>query len=414
MSNSFQKTDWVTMEALRRLVNRLEVSRYFNTSLSRDYKKPFPVGSTIYPKLPQRYIIRNGVTYVPQAIDRKTTEVKLDQIFGVDFDYDSVEKALDMERGEELVRREYIEPAMDQLAQELDSRCAYYAMMNSPNVVGALGTTPTAVAVFHQARQKLVEYAVTPGEKGMIITPGMNSTLGANLTTLLNPQKEVSDLFRDGMLGNAAGFKWHESMSLYSHTAGTYATAGDITVTAAITDGATSVGLTSASVGCALKAGDVISFTTPMACNPSTRRSVGHAKTVVLTQDCTIAGGATGTAHFAPALYGPNSQYQNVDVLPNAGHVVVLFPGTTAPSGKSGMNGLALNKDAFALVSVPMELPKSTEIANQQRDPSTGISISFIRAFEPRTLTWINRFDVMMGFGTLYPENCSVRVASLI
>lgn len=413
MPNNFAKVTWVTMESLRRLVNRLEIARYFNTDLSKEYTKAFAVGTTISPKLPQRFIIRNGMNYTPQPIDRKTTTVTLDQIFGVDFDYDTVEKVLEMERGEDQVRKEYIEPAMDQIAQEIDSRCAQYAYQNCPNVVGVLGTTPTTITPYHQARARLVQYAVTPGPKAMIVSPDMHSTLGQNLTTVLNPTKQISDLFLEGLLGQAAGFKWHESMSLYDHQAGTM-TASDVTVSTTITDGATSVVLASASAGAALKKGDIISFTTPLACNPSTRRSVGHAKQVTLTQDCTIAGGGTATAYFYPPLYGPGSPYQNVDVLPTAAHVVVLFPGTTSPSGLHGVNGLALNKDAFALVSVKLQEPKAVEVASTQRDPNTGISISFIRQFEARTMTWINRFDVLMGFGNLYPENCSVRVASLL
>lgn len=413
MPNIFQKVSWVTAESLRRLVNRREVARYFNTDLNREYKKPFPIGATFQAKLPQRFLIRDGVTYAAQAIDRKTTTITMQQPFGIDFEWDTVEKILDMERGEDIVRREYIEPAMDQIAQEIDSRCALYATQNTPNYVGVLGTTPTAISTFHNARARLVEYAVTPGNKGMIITPAMHSTLGANLATYLNPQREISDLFLEGLLGNAAGFKWHESMSLYSHTAGTM-TAADVTVSTTISDGATSVLLASASAGLSLKKGDIISFTTPMACNPSTRRSVGHAKQVVLTQDCTRVGAGTVTAYFSPPIYGPGSQYQNVNVLPSAGHVVVLWPGTSTPSGLSGMNGLAINRDAFALVSLPMELPKAVEVASQQRDPQTGISISFIRQYEARTLTWINRFDCIIGFGNLYPENCCVRVASLL
>jgi hypothetical protein len=399
------------MESLRRLINRLEVAKYFNTDMSKEYKQAFAVGETISVKLPQRYTIRDGVTYVAQALDRKKTDITLNQIFGIDFEWDSVEKVLEMERGEERVRKEYIEPAMDQLAQEIDSRCAQYAYQNSPNIAGALGTTPTSMTPFHDARRKLVELAVSAGTKGMIISPNMHSTLGANLTTLLNPQREVSDLFLEGLLGRAAGFKWHESMSLYSHTAGTM-TASDVTVSA-YTEGATEITLASAAVGATLKKGDVISFTTPMACNPSTRRSIGRAKTVVLTQDCTIGAGGSATAYIYPALYGPNHQYQNVDVLPTSAHVVVLFPDTTTPSAKYGINALALNRDAFALVSVPLVKPKAVEIAETMRDPQTGISISFIRQFDAENLRWINRFDVLMGFGRLYAENCSLRVLSL-
>ena len=414
MPNSFKKADWVCMESLRRLVNRLEVVPYFDTSYSREFTQAFPVGEKITIKLPQEYKIRDGILYDPQPIVRRSTEVTLDQIFGIDFDWDSVDKALNMERGESIVREEYIEPAMDKLAQQIESRSARFALLNTPNVVGVLGTTPTSLAPFFNARQKLVEFSVPPGKVGMFISPAINTSLGTNLSTLLNPQKELSDLFKTGVMGNAAGFKWHESMSLLSMQAGTM-TAADVTVSAPIADGATSVVLASAAAGAALKKGDIISFTTPMAVNPMTKNSIGSARTVVLTQDCTIAaGGATATAYFYPPLYGPNSEYQNVDVLPAAGHVVVLYPGTANPSGLSGVNGLAIHRGAFALVGVKLEQPKAVELSSTMRDPKSGLSISFVRAFDIKTRTMSNRFDVLMGFGRLRPENCAVRVASLL
>ena len=415
MPGNYAKVTWVMQESLRSLLNRLEVATYFNTDLSKEYKKGFAVGDTIYPKLPQRFTIRDGMSYTPQAIDRKTTTVTMDQFFGVDFDYDSVEKMLEMERGEELVKSEYIDKAVEQLAQELDQRCANFAMMNCPNQVGNHGATPATINPYSDARARLVSLACGGDKNGMIISPSMHATLGQNLTLLLNPQKEISDLFRTGLMGNAFGFNWHESMSIYDFQAGTM-TVADCTVTTTVTtQGATSLGITSNAAAVALKKGDVITFTTPLAVNPATRRSIGVAKSVVLTQDTTIAaGGGTGTVYFYPPLYGPGSPYQNIDQLPQAGHVLLLSPGTTTATGAHGVIGLAINRDAFALVSVPLEEPKAVEISKTVRDPRTGISISLVRQFEGRTRTYINRLDILCGFGRLYAENCCVRVASLL
>ncbi len=113
---------------------------------------------------------------------------------------------------------------------------------------------------------------------------------------------------------------------------------------------------------------------------------------------------------ISPSIIGPGSPYQNVDALPGAGAILTLFPGTVSPSAKVGKQGLALAKGAFALVSVKFKNPTAVEIASQTRDPKTGVSIAFVRQFEGRTRSWINRFDMMVGFGSLYAENCSVRV----
>ena len=123
VSNTFKFVDWLTMESLRILKNKLHVAQFMNTSCNKEYTKTFAVGETVRVKLPQRYTIRDGLTYSPQALNRLNTTVKVDQVFGIDFEWDSVERALKMER-RDFVKREYIDPAMAQIASEIDSRAA--------------------------------------------------------------------------------------------------------------------------------------------------------------------------------------------------------------------------------------------------------------------------------------------------
>jgi len=143
-----------------------------------------------------------------------------------------------------------------------------------------------------------------------------------------------------------------------------------------------------------------------------TRRTTVTLKQVVITQSV-VGAASAATLQISPALCGPASPYQNVDALPVLNAALTLFPGTTTPNGKSGINGLALNRDAFALVGVKLEIPKACEMSSQARDPKSGISISFVRMFDPITRKMVNRFDALIGFGNLYPDNCAVRVLSL-
>jgi hypothetical protein len=150
--------------------------------------------------------------------------------------------------------------------------------------------------------------------------------------------------------------------------------------------------------------------------NPQSRRVVGaEDKQFVVTADLTLTGG-TDVLNIEPAIVGPGlypaGQYQNVDVLPGASAVITLFPGTSAPQGLTGAQNLALHRDAFALVGVKLEVPKAVEMSSQQRDPETGIAVRFVRMFDPVQSRMINRFDVLMGFGVLYGDNCAVRMLS--
>lgn len=407
-ANTFNYTDWLSMESLRLLLNKLQVAPFFNTDYNKEFTKEFAVGETVRVNFPQKFTIREGLGYNPQSIDRLNTTVTVDQIFGVDFEWDSAEQALEMERGREKIQKEYLDPAMAQIAQEIDSRCALWAKNNSPNVVGALGTDPTSFQTINQARQRMVELAGWTGSKrGMIIPPSVNVSLVNAAVQYFNPADAISKQFKEGSIGRNSGFDWYESMSLYEHTAATWA--GTVECTAAVSSGASSLTLTCTN-GDTFKKGDVFSIAGVNCVNPMTRRSTGSAKTFVVTSADQTISGTSATISIYPTIYGPGSQYQNVDALPAAGADLTLFPGTTSPNGKSGINGLAINKDAFALVGVKLAVPKAVELASQSTDPNSGISVRFVRMFDPQQSKMVNRFDVLLGFGNLYADSCSVRV----
>lgn len=409
MPNTFAFADWLTMESLRLLKNKLTVARFFNKEQNREFTREFPVGETVRVKLPQRFLIREGLGYSPQPISRIYTTVTLDQIFGVDFEWDSAEKALRMERSEEEIRREYIEPAMAQIAQEIDSRAARWAYQNTSLVVGALGTDPSALTTFGQIRQKLREQACPPdGRKGLVVAPAVNTSMVDALKGLFQASDELARQYREGYIGTFQGFEWYESMSLWRHTAGTWA--GAVTVNGAGQSGSSLV--VNCTSGDTFRTGDKFSIANVLPVNPMTRRTYGtSAKTFTITADVT-ASGSTATLSIAPAIFGPGSPYQNVSALPANGAALTLWPGTSSPNGKTGTINLALHEDAFAIVGVKLELPKAAEIASQTRDPDSGLSVRFVRMFDPQLSRMINRFDVLLGFGNLYSDHCAVALAS--
>jgi hypothetical protein len=412
-SNSFNYVDWLSMESLRLLLNKLHVAPFFNTKYNKEFTKDFAIGQTVRVNFPQRFQIREGLAYNPQAIERRNTTVTVDQIFGVDFEWDSAEQALKLERGRDKIKEEYLDPAMAQIAQEIDSRCALWAKNNTPNIVGVLGTDPTAFTFANQARQRMVEYAGWTGAKrGMIVPPGVNVALTTATAQYFNPTDQISKQFKEGYIGLNSGFQWYESMSLYSHTAGVWQTPASVTIAGANQSGSTL--LLNCTSGDTFKQGDVVSIANVLGVNPMTRRTFGTAaKQFVVTAD-TTATASTVTVPIYPSIVGPGSPYQNVNALPADTALLTLFPGTTAPSTgpKAGINGLAINQDAFALVGVKLEMPKAVELASQERDPDTGISVRFVRAWDPQQSKMTNRFDVLIGFGNLYADQCAVRVLS--
>src|SRR3989304_836872 len=404
MPNIFKVVDWITMESLRTLLNQLVVAEMYNTDYNKEFTREFAVGEQVRVKLPQRFTVRDGLGYSPQAINRLNTTVTVDQVFGIDFEWDSVEAALHAERGMDAIKREYIDPAMAQLAQEIDSRAALWAYLNTNNIVGILGTDPTTTNFAGSARQRLKENAVPAGPLSLIISPAAMTGIVNGGTALFNDQGQISKAFKEGYYGRARGFDWSESMSLYSHTAGTWASTVE---TSSAGQSGGSLALT-ATTGDTFLKGDVFNIAGVFNVNPKTRRSTGVLKQFVITADVTAAASAA-TITFQPAIVGPGSQYQNVSALPANGADLTLFPGTSSPNGKAGTNGLAIHRDAFALVGVKLETPKAVELSSQTRDPQTGIAIRFVRMFDGQQSKMINRFDVLIGFGNLYADHCAVR-----
>lgn len=409
MPNNFLNTQWVAMEILRLLLNKLVCTEYFNRQWQKEFEQEFAVGSTVTIKFPQRFKTASGMGYAPQAINRISTTVALDQWVQIAFEWDDYERAVKLERGEAQLRENYWDPAAEAMAQDFDSRAAQWAYQNASNVVGALGTDPTSVQTYYQARQRLLEKAASPGKRGALISSSMMTSLGTNITSIFNPADEVTKMFKEGAIGKLANMMFYESQSLYSHTAGTWA--GAVTVTGAGQSGNSLI--ITAGAGDTFNKGDKFSILNVNAVNPMTYRVAGvaQAQQFTITQDFTAAGGGADVINFLPAIYGPGSQYQNVTALPAAGAALTLWPGTTSPNGKVGTVGLALAPRAFAMVGAKLYVPKAVEMAGAAQDPRSGISVRKVKAWDPVRSLQINRMDSLLGFGNLYQDNDAVCIA---
>lgn len=409
MPNLFLNTSWISMEVLRNLKNALKVAEYFNSDFEKDYEKTFAVGTTIQVKFPQQFTIRDGLGYNPQGIDRISTTVSLDQPFGIDFQWDDYEAAVKAERSEEEIREQYLEPAGVQIAQEIDSRAALFASNNVSQIVGVLGTDPTSVVFLDQARARLLQKACPPGKRAALISSSMQTnSINTPVTSLFQPSDAITMAFKEGAMGRLKTFDVFEEQSLYSHTAGTWA--GAVTVNGAGQSG------TSLAVNCTagdtFLQGDKFSIANVNLVNPRTRRSPGPltGQTFTVTQNLTGTGGGSplDVVQILPAIYGPGSQYQNVDNLPTNLAALTLFPGTTSPNGVAGTIGLAITKQAFAIVGMRFYKPKAVEAASQAEDKQTGIPVRFVKAWDPVRSMQIHRFDSVVGFGNLYQDNAAV------
>jgi hypothetical protein len=416
-ANLFEVSTWISMEVLRQVTNPMEFAPFFNTDYNGELTKPYPIGDSFQVPFPKAFLPNddNTLGYTPQPIASRHATVTLDRVAKVHFEWDALEAALRLPRPKEAIQRNIIMPAKRALLAKIESDCAKWAYLNTPNVVGILGTNPASFdAVYGAAGQRIAEVGGIAGDHGMFLTPGVTRALRATVVSQFNPPDAISKMWKSGSIGEANGFDTYQSAFVYRHTAGTWAGNVSITTTQTGTAAINSLTLTCTN-GDTFKTGDRFNIALVNDVNYDTKRSTGTLKQFVYTGVNQTISGTSATITFTPDIYGPGSPFQNVDALPVATSLLTLWPGTSSPNGKVGAVNIAMGKNAFALVGVPLDLPPvggSVVISSQTRDPNSGLSVGVLRMFEPTLMRWINRIDCAYGFGNFWNDRDSVAVAS--
>ena len=86
---------------------------------------------------------------------------------------------------------------------------------------------------------------------------------------------------------------------------------------------------------------------------------------------------------------------------PSDGNAVVVVSGITGASSSFTQN-LAFTRDAFGLVTVPLEIPQGVDFA--ARETYRNISMRVIRAYDVNNDVFPTRIDILMGTTTYYDE----------
>jgi hypothetical protein len=134
---------------------------------------------------------------------------------------------------------------------------------------------------------------------------------------------------------------------------------------------------------------------------------MGSPMQFVVTATTSDSGG-TMVIPFAPAMYGPGQQLQNVTNLPAVSTAVYVYD-TPAASfstilSKSTPFNMVANKNFGTLAMVDMPLPGGTDRAYRAASKKSGKAIRCIRDYVATTDQWIQRLDVLYGTAVLRQE----------
>jgi len=404
MANTLLTPTALLREALRVLHNNLAFTRGVN----RQYSKEFgisgaKVGSTINIRKPNRYFVRTGAAINVQNTTEAYVALALDTQWGVDISFSSAELTLSLDD----FSKRILTPAMARISSKIDETgLALYTDIY--NIVGTFGTTPGSAAGgtgllkytvpgIYLNSGMVLDHSACPRDdnRRVILGPAAMASSVDGLSGLYNPQSRVSEQYKKGLLGQALGFEFAMDQNVATHTNGTRAISGEITVQATWTTGA-NLSLTGGTA--TIKKGDVLTVASVYMVNPENGQSTGILQPFVVTADTTMDGTTSVPVSPTPKLASSTVADGNINRVPTASDAVVWFGATVSV----GPQNMAYHQDAFTLGTADLELPKGVDFA--AREAYDGISMRIVRAYDVNSDQFPCRIDVLGGWKTLRPE----------
>jgi len=376
----------ITQETLVMLENNLVAAGKVNRQFENQFHK---IGYTLTIRKPNRFKVSSGPALSIQDISEPSTSITISNQKHVDFQFNTQDLTLTVEEYSE----RYCKPAAAELANQLD----YDVLTNFNQVfnqVGTPGTVPAAFSALAAVGQRMDEGAVPQDGRVMIFNPAAYWSMANALITLF--VRSVAEPALKGFLANIANFEIYLDQNIQSQTVGAYAGTGVVngagqTGSSLITNGWT------ANITGLLNVGDVITIANVFAVNPKNRQTTGSLQNFVITTAANTDGFGNSTLQIYPAITTTGA-YQTVSASPaNSAGITVRG---TASTGYAQNIGFV--RDAFGLVTVPMEIPGGVDFA--AREMYKNVSMRIVRAYDVNNDVFPARIDLLYGTATYYPE----------
>ena len=404
MPNTLITPSMIAKEALMQLENNL----VFANQVHREYVKEFTggQGSTVAIRRPVKFNTTDGATLTKQDVDEKSTNIVVDQRKHVGWEFSTQDLTLSIEEYSE----RYIKPAAITLAQTVDRSIAslYSSVWNS---VGTPGTTPANFAAVAAAAQRLDEMAVEASPRTLAANPAAAYAIAGNQTTLEAVGDVRRTAYEEAMVGRVAKFDMFSTQNVVNHTVGplggtplvngaaqnvTYAVAaGNTWSQTLVTDGWT------AAAALRVRAGDVFTIAGVFAVNPvpgeGSKQVMSYLQEFTVLADASSTGAGAATLTISPPMI-TSGPHQTVSAAP-ADNAALTFRGT---ANVAYPQNLAFHKNAFALVTVPLEMPDG--VSFKARETHKGLSMRVIKDYDITNDVEIIRLDVLYGRKAIYPD----------
>jgi hypothetical protein len=298
-----------------------------------------------------------------------------------------------------------IKPAMIQLATQIDRdiMSEYYRV---PNWAGTPGQTINSYSDFAKGPERMDELAIPMSDRMSVLSPADHwGLLGSQ--TALYMQDVAKGAYRNASLGMIGGVDTYMSQVVPTHTVGvatgtplvnggsqnvTWAASKDSYSQSLITDG-----WTNSTTGI-LKAGDVFTIANVYAVNPVTKETLPFLRQFTVLADAD-SGATTGpaTLTISPPIITSGAQ-KTCSAAP-ADNAAITVLGT---GGTGYRQNMVFHKNAFALVTVPMEAPQGA--VNVSRQSYKGINVRLVPYYDGANDISKWRLDVLYGVKCIDPR----------
>lgn len=378
----------ITKETLVILENNLVAAAKVNRQFENQFVK---IGSTLTVRKPNRYTVSSGPGLQIQNVTEPSTSITISNQNHVDFQFTSQDLTLTIEEFSE----RYLKPGAAALANVID-----YGVIGNftqiQNLVGTAGTIPNSFSSLAAVGQRMDEGAVPQDGRVILLNPASYWGIATGLSTLY--VRSVAEPALKGFLAMIANFEVYMDQNTQAQTWGGFAGTGVVnganqTGSQIVTNGWTP------SITGLFNVGDVVNFAGVFAVNPQSRASTGALQPFVITAQANSDSGGNSTLSVNPSVTTTGA-YQTVTNSP-ANLARVTEPTSPSASTSYGQN-LAFVRDAFGLVTVPMELPDGVDF--RAREMYKGISMRVIRSYDVNNDVFPTRIDILWGTSTYYAE----------
>ena len=385
----------ISKESLVILENNLVAANRVNRKFENQFVK---IGSSLTIRKPNRFTVTTGAGLVIQDIAEPSVNISIDTQLQTAFQFTSQDLTLTVEEFSE----RYLKPAMASMANRLD----FLVLQNYKSVSNWVGTQNVNPAAFSSSvqlvGQRMDDNAAPQDNRTLILNPAGYWAVANGLTpSFVMPT--AKDALVKGYLATIGNYEVYMDQNTPKLATGVHTSTGIVSSNGQI---GASISTANWGVGSgtsdSFTVGEVVTFANVFAINPQNRQSTGVLKNFVITAAVTVTsdGATTATLQISPSIV-TSGPYQNVSAGPSDGNAVTVVSGITAASSSFTQN-LAFTRDAFGLVTVPMEIPQGVDFA--ARETYRNISMRVIRAYDVNNDVFPTRIDILMGTTTYYDE----------